>query len=281
MRNPLISSDPRHRCPFHRCARYTCSTPPPLIAASPSLAVLGQGRLPGCNLALTHRFRGLRLQPALRPSERLQIWLAGRDRSGAVRGGRARGWTWTQPGSAGELREGQGKGCWACEHKAQPVPRSSRTAKGSSLTADNVHAGWKGGYFPTALRIPLLPQSKSGVSWAGRYGTSLWDFRGRGAAGKACFVPAAEAEGAQPGLACRVATLLQRVTRGRAWWPGCLRCRGEPELVGMPCPTVCSRSTASLTYSHARGSHFGPQTGCWGSAHTNSGLWLREKVSSV
>lgn len=59
-------------------------------------------------------------------------------------------------------------------------------------------------------------------------------------------MPGAEVEGAQTGSACRAAALPQRVMHGRPWQPRCWGCGDEPGLVGMPCPTACAGTVASL-----------------------------------
>lgn len=77
--------------------------------------VLGQGWLPGRNLALNHSLRhpargerDLKLYPALHPSERLKICLAGQDWNKRG-GGRARSQSRTQtPGQGAPERMGQG-----------------------------------------------------------------------------------------------------------------------------------------------------------------------------
>lgn len=57
VRTPPSRPSPVVSCSLRPAARYSSRTPPPSVVASPNLAVLGQGQLPGCNLALNHSFR--------------------------------------------------------------------------------------------------------------------------------------------------------------------------------------------------------------------------------
>lgn len=180
-------------------------------------------------------------------------------------GRRPRGWTqtlgWGAPGRGVlGLQPTKALVCFASKYIPTLPSRSSQMGTGSSLAAGRQQTmpmqGEKGFNSQTSLRIPLWGEGAACPPAKTRCfsGRTLQNLSGISGAEEQQENPVSHPEPRhwEHKQACRAATLPQRTIRGRPWQPRCLGCRDEPGLVGMPCPTACSGTTASLAAPTAR-----------------------------